>query len=150
MFERADSLARQIRTVRSQRNVKPKQRVTLHVPQDVQDLIDAAGGMVETLAGLGSVVAAGDRPADASAFAFEGAEVLISGLSEEVDLEAEKARLEKVVADKQKEVGGLNGRLSNKGYVDNAPPHLVEETRGQLAAAEADLATAQAALAVIG
>ena len=147
LFDRADNLGRQIRTVRSQRNVKPKQRVTLHVTDEVQTLISAAQGMVETLAGLGEVVPVDDRPADASAFAFEGHELLLSGLSAELDVEAETARLEKVIADKQKEVGGLNGRLSNKGYVDNAPPHLVEETRGQLAAAEADLTAAQAALA---
>ncbi len=147
LFDRADNLGRQIRTVRSQRNVKPKQRVTLHVTKEVNALVSEAQGMVETLAGLNEVVAVGERPADASAFAFEGHELLLSGLSAELDVEAETERLEKVIADKQKEVGGLNGRLSNKGYVDNAPPHLVEETRGQLAAAEADLAAAQAALA---
>ena len=43
-------------------------------------------------------------------------------------------------------IGGFKGKLSNDGYVNGAPPHLVQETRDLLAAAVADLAAAQAAL----
>ena len=44
------------------------------------------------------------------------------------------------------QITGFNGKLSNDGYVNGAPPHLVQETRELLAAAEADLAAAQVAL----
>ena len=43
-------------------------------------------------------------------------------------------------ADLEKKVKTLTGRLSNKGYTDKAPPHLVQQTRDELASAEAELA----------
>jgi valyl-tRNA synthetase len=43
-------------------------------------------------------------------------------------------------------VSSLRGKLSNKGYVDNAPAKLVEETREILAQAETELVAAKEAL----
>ncbi len=149
-FERADALAGAVRVVRSQRNVSPKQQVELHVEPSVAELIEFAGGLVETLAGIGVVVARGDdRPAGSSALAFEGTEVLVAGLAVDVDLGAERDRITKVLEIKQKQVSGFEGKLSNTGYVTNAPANLVEETRQLLEAAKADLAAAQSALAAL-
>jgi len=118
------------------------------VPDSVRALIDSTDGVVETLAGVGEVVALGaDRPTVASPLAFEGVEVLVSGLVDEVDLAAERERLAKVVEAKTTQVAGFEGRLANEGYVNNAKPELVAETRQLLVAAQADLAAAQSALA---
>lgn len=46
-----------------------------------------------------------------------------------------------------KSIAALEGRLKNKSYVDNAPKHLVDETREQLSAAQATLETQTAELA---
>ncbi len=43
-------------------------------------------------------------------------------------------------------MAGIKGRLSNPGYVDKAPAHLVEQTRNQLAQLEKDHAATKAAL----
>ena len=145
-FERAYRLVTEIRTLRAKQNVKPKQRITLHATTAVSELVTASGGMVETLSGLETVTGDDDVPPVSSPLAFEGSQVFLSGLTDEVDLDAEKARLEEVVAQKNKQIGGFKGKLSNDGYVNGAPPHLVQETRDLLAAAEADLAAAQAAL----
>ena len=40
----------------------------------------------------------------------------------------------------EKRIRTLRGRLENKGYTDKAPRHLVQQTRDELAAAEAELA----------
>ena len=146
-FDRAYGLITEIRTLRASQNVKPKQRITLNAPAAVLDLIAATGGMVETLAGLGEVGNddAG-APAISSTVTFEGSQVFLSGLSDEVDVDAERARLEDAIAQKQKQIGGFRGKLSNDGYVNGAPAHLVQETRDMLAAAEADLAAAEASL----
>jgi valyl-tRNA synthetase len=147
-FDRADALVGQIRAIRANQNVKPRQQITLHAPASVRDLIDSCDGAVETLAGVGSVVdLLGERPSVASPFAFEGAEVLVSGLVDDIDLDAERGRLEKVVEAKSKQVAGFEGRLANPGYVNNAKPELVAETRELLSSAQADLAAAEAALA---
>ena len=149
IFERSDALVGLVRAIRSEQNVVPKQRITMHVPAAVQGLVDAADGVIETLAGIGSVVAIdeGERPAVASPFAFEGTEVLVSGLADNIDIDAERARLDKIIEAKAKQISGFEGRLGNEGYVNNAKPEMVAETRERLAAAQADLTAAQSALA---
>jgi len=150
-FERADQLIGAIRNIRSSRNVKPKQKVTLHAPAAVRQLIDQSAGMIETLAGLGEVLASedGERPAGASPVAFEGSEVLVSGLVDELDVDAERARLQKLIDGKAGQVANFEKRLANPGYVNNAKPELVAETRELLDVARSDLAAAEAAMAVL-
>lgn len=150
LWQRAGSLIGQVRTIRSEQNVKPRQQVTLHAPEGVRALVDAVDGSVETLAGIGEVVDLDTRPMVSSVFAFEGAEVALSGLVDAVDVDAERARLTKVIEAKRKQVAGFEGKLANKGYVDNAPAAMVAETRDLLAAAQADLAAAEAAFAGLG
>ncbi len=151
-FDRADRLVGAIRTLRSSRNVKPKQRVTLHVPASVRELIAASDGMIETLAGVGDVVdfAAGDdRPPAASPLPFEGVEVLVSGLVDELDFDAERARLQKLIEAKATQVRGFEQRLANPGYVTNAKPEVVAETRERLETTRNDLRAAEAALTAL-
>ena len=150
-FDRAYNLITQIRTLRASQNVVPKKRITLHAPRVVLDLVTAADGLVETLAGLEAAVdVADDLAAVSSPLAFEGSQVALSGLVDAVDFDAERGRLSKLIEQKSKQAAGFRGKLSNDGYVNGAPPHLVEETRGMLAEAEADLAAAQASLDGLG
>ncbi|MEM7272753.1 MAG: valine--tRNA ligase [Actinomycetota bacterium] len=151
-FDRADRLIGAIRALRSERNVKPKKQITVHAPAPIRNLIDAAGGAVQTLAGVREVAAIedGDRPEVASPLAFEGVEVLVSGLVDALDLDAERARLNKVIEAKAKQVDGFEKRLANPGYVNNAKPELVAETRELLEVAKNDLDAARHAMAALG
>ncbi len=151
VYDRADQLIGAIRNIRSSRGVKPRQQVTVHAPAAVRELIDRSQGMVETLAGVGQVLAseAGERPAGASPLAFEGAEILVSGLVDELDVEAERSRLQKLIDGKTSQIAGFETRLANPGYVNNAKPELVAETRQLLEVARSDLAAAEAAMAAL-
>ncbi|MEM9652154.1 MAG: valine--tRNA ligase [Actinomycetota bacterium] len=150
-FERSDRLIGAIRALRAERNVKPKKLITVHAPAPVLALIADGGGAIETLAGIGNVldIDGAERPAVASPLAFEGSEVLVSGLVDEMDLGAERARLEKLIEAKSKQVDGFEKRLANPGYVNNAKPELVEETRQLLAVAKSDLDAAETAMAAL-
>jgi len=123
--------------------------ITLHVPLALSPLIAMADGYVESLAGI-AVVEVGDGPAGSSPLVFEGKQLALSDMVDAADAGAEIERLTKKADDLRGQIGGLKGRLSNKGYVDNAPTHLVEETRAQLAALEADLEATEAALNALG
>ena len=68
-------------------------------------------------------------------------------LADIIDIGAEKARLEKTLAKLGKEVAGLRGRLGNPKFTASAPEEVVEETRANLAAREAEEAKLQEALA---
>ena len=148
-FERVQALVAAIRNLRGERQVSPKRRIDLHVPASLMDLIAQADGVVETLAGLGSIGPDTDAPTGALPLPFEGGRVLVSNLVDEVDLDQERDRLQKTIEAKRKQVAGFQGRLANPGYVNNAKPELVEETRRMLAAAEADLAAAEEGLAAL-
>lgn len=145
-FDRAYTLVTEIRTLRAKQNVKPKQRIALHAPEQVLELVTLAEGLVETLAGLGEVGDLTTQAAVRSTIPFEGSQVEVSGLVDEVDVGAERDRLTALIEQKTKQAAGFRGKLSNDGYVNGAPPHLVQETRDMLALAEADLAAAQASL----
>ena len=71
-------------------------------------------------------------------------------LLDTADLEKERGRLEKLCAQKTKQIAGFEGRLSNESYVQKAKPELVAETRRMLEEARADLEAAQAALERMG
>ncbi|MFN0114055.1 MAG: valine--tRNA ligase [Paracoccaceae bacterium] len=64
-----------------------------------------------------------------------------------IDIAAEKARLSKTLEKLDKDIAGLGGRLSNPRFVASAPEEVVEDTREQLAQAEAEAAKLRAALA---
>lgn len=148
VFARVDDLIGRIRAVRSARGVKPRQSITLHAPPAVLGLVTAVDGVVQVLAGVSEVFDLSDgRPAPASPITFEGSEVLLAGLVDDVDLDAERERLQKTIDAKVKQIAGFHSRLGNEGFLANAKPEVVEHTRALLAEAEADLAAATAALA---
>ena len=150
-FTRIQSLVDAIRKVRGERQVSPKRRITLCGSDSVRALIASSGGVVETLAGLEKVEPSpASRPAAAVAIPFEGSEMLLDGLVDAVDAGAEKARLTKLIADREKQAAGMRAKLGNDAYIAKAPPALVEETRQKLAEIDADVAAANKALAALG
>ena len=70
----------------------------------------------------------------------------LSNLADAIDAGAEKERLTKQLADLRKSEIALNGRLSNPGYVDKAPPKLVEESKHQLEKIRAEIAAIEGKL----
>ncbi len=68
-------------------------------------------------------------------------------LADLIDVDAEKARLEKTLGKLAKELGGLRGRLNNPKFAESAPEEVVEEARANLAAREEDEAKIKDALA---
>lgn len=150
LFARVQELVNAIRNKRGERQVQPKKKIKLAAPSEVLGLIEAGEGIVQHLAGVESVSTLGpDRPLDAVAFAFEGREVVLSGLVDAVDAGAERVRLEKTIADRERQIAGFRSKLDNQGYLAKAPPDKVEETRRLLTEAEADCAAARRLLAAL-
>lgn len=67
-------------------------------------------------------------------------------LADLMDVDAEKARLEKNLDKLAKEMGGLKGRLSNEKFLAKAPEHVVAEAKEQLADLEVQSEKLKAAL----
>lgn len=150
---RAQSLVESVRTLRGERRVAPKRRITLAAAEPIRALIRETGGMVEALAGIETVAssdAAGfRRPADAAPIPFEGTEVLLSGLVDGADASSERTRLGKLIDERRRAIAGFESKLGNAGYMAKAPPTVVEETRRMLEQAREDLVAAERSLAAL-
>ena len=147
LFDRSALLVNLVRSVRAEQNVKPRQLIKLYVPEQIQKLLAITGGLVEVLAGIGQIQPISELSNEiTSPLTFEGSEILLAGLLDTVDLQAQRDRLEKLINEKSKQIEGFESRLSNPGYLNNAKEELINETRSLLENAEADLAAAQASL----
>ena len=146
--ERLQTLTLAIRNLRGEHKVPPKKKIRLHVAATAMELVNAGGGLVQTMAGVESVevLSDGTVPDGTIPLAFEGDRLFLGGLVEAIDVNAEHARLTGVCVDMEKAAAHFRSKLDDKGYVKNAPAHLVEQTRTRLSAAEADLTAARLAL----
>jgi valyl-tRNA synthetase len=152
-FEEIRELITAIRNARSQRQVSPKRRVTLHATAAAQALVARVPGLVETLGGLEKVESL-QSPGDRARVALRvgGEELFLSNLADEVavDAGAERERIAKELDGLRKSAQTISGRLENPGYVQRAPAKLVEESKAQLAKLHGEIAALEAKLKEIG
>ena len=83
---------------------------------------------------------------------FGGAELRLRGLRDESagGAEEEKSRLRKQIEDLDQSIAVLEKRLSNPGYVEKAPAHLVEQTRAELESKRSERETVKQSLERLG
>ena len=130
-----------IRNLRNEHKVDPRKPVSVSIRSQSSDAaMQVRNHKVEIellatcrLKDVGTDVAAPPNSAKTQA---AGCEVYIEDL---VDTAAEQQRATKRREELTKQVAQLKGRL-NEDYIAKAPPKLVQQTRDQLAAAEAELA----------
>ena len=132
-MERVISAIRAIRNVRAQMNVPPSKKAKLYVVSDYADSFNADTAVFFTkLASASEVVLVDSYDADGSvSIVSEGAKMYIP-MAEIVDLEKERARLEKEKENAKKEIARVNGKLSNASFTDKAPAAVVEAERAKL------------------
>jgi valyl-tRNA synthetase len=144
IFPRIQEIVIAIRNVRNDHKVDPKKPVTVSViaPAEPTRQLTENREIIELLATctLRQVGRDIQPPPDAARISAAGCEIFIEGI---IDAGAEKQRTEKRIEELTKNIAALKGRLSNPSYTDKAPAHLVQQTRDQLAAAEAEFAKLQ-------
>ena len=91
-FDSADKLVSLIRSARAEQKVKPRQTIDLYAPSHVLDLLERVNGFVQILAGIGEIYPLSEaKTENSSVLTFEGAEIRISGLDNDVDLAAQES-----------------------------------------------------------
>ncbi|WP_372893464.1 valine--tRNA ligase [Rhodosalinus sp.] len=130
------SVIEDVRSVRAQMHVP----AGAYVPVLATEM-DAGGraawsrneALIKRLARIASLEEVDAFPRGTATVALEGTTLglPLEGL---IDVAEEKARLEKTQARLDKEIRGLEGRLSNPDFAANAPGDVVEEARENLAA----------------
>ncbi|WP_417322515.1 valine--tRNA ligase [Erythrobacter aureus] len=114
-----------------------------------KSVVEPNAGAIERLARL-TPVTFGEAPSGAAMQIAAGEDEFVIPLEGVIDIEAEKARLEKALATSAKEAKSLEGRLSNANFVERAKPEAVEKARADHAHHVAEVARLEAALARLG
>ena len=134
-----------IRAARASQKVKPNKSIELLAPKNIFSLVSSHSAIINALAGL-SVVRECDENSTGYAIPFEGETMFLSNMFDEKDQKANTEKLNDEIAALEKRVAGFKSRLSNESYIQNAPEHVVQETRDMLTKAESDLLIAKEAL----
>jgi valyl-tRNA synthetase len=138
-------LVTEVRRFRSDQGLRPGKRVPARISGLERTGLGAHEADVRFLATL-----------DAEGEGFVPSAKLTAGvvtveldLSGAIDVEAERKRLAKDLAAAGKERDAATAKLGNADFLAKAPAPVVEKIRGRLAAAEADIARLQSALAAL-
>jgi valyl-tRNA synthetase len=128
-----------IRRLRSDMEMSAKVPLKVLVTGEKAEWLPRHAGALAHLAGIESVeILEGERPSASATVVVKGAELVIP-LEGVIDLDTERVRLDKEIAKVAKDVGALEKRLGNKGFVAKAPEKVVAGFREKLQAAKVKL-----------
>jgi len=147
---------RAIRNRRAEMNVPPSKKTRLYIYSDDDKAFGEQNSAFFTKLAYASEVifrpalaSHDDLGADAVTIVTSEATVYIP-LAEMVDVEAERARLQKEKENAEKEIARAEKLLSNEGFISKAPAAVVEAERAKLEKWRDTLAGINAALAKLG
>jgi valyl-tRNA synthetase len=141
IFPKIQEIIIAIRNMRNEYKVDVKKPVTVSIngnPEQARQIAENRE-MIELLAtcSLKDVGEGAKAGAESARTTAGGVEIFVEGL---VDKAADEQRSAKRREELNKQIAALRGRLSNESYTKKAPAHLVQQTKDQLAEAEAELA----------
>ncbi|MCB1477062.1 MAG: class I tRNA ligase family protein, partial [Rhodobiaceae bacterium] len=123
-----------IRSVRAEMNVPAGAQipvVAVNPDPETAGRLDRFGEQLTRLARLSSVETGAAAP-DGSVQIVLGDQVMALPLKGIIDFDAERARIDKEIKKSDAEIGKLEAKLSNEGFLAKAPEDVVEEQRERL------------------
>lgn len=131
-MERAKEVVIGVRGVRAAKNIAPKEKLELNVLGEFDSSLYA---VIEKLANLSSINSTTEKDASAASFMVGTTEFNVP-LANNIDIEAELAKLSKDLEYYKGFRESVLKKLSNERFVNNAPAAVVEGERRKLADAE--------------
>ncbi len=130
-----------IRNLRAENKIEPAKSVNaLIIAGKREKLISEQAAIIQKLARINElqIITKGVKPAKAVGAMAGGIEIYLD-LAGSVDVKAEKARMEKEIAELKKYVASVEVKLANKEFIANAPKAIVEMEKEKLLTAKEKL-----------
>ena len=138
-----------VRNIRSEMNVVPSVKAKLYI-ETAQPQVFANGVMFfERLASASEVEILEKADVKDAVTAVTDAARIFIPLSDIVDTEKERARLDKEKKKVQKDIDFLSGKLNNQGFLAKAPEQLIAAQKEKLAKAQEKMAKIEESLAAL-
>ncbi|NBC09090.1 MAG: class I tRNA ligase family protein, partial [Bacteroidetes bacterium] len=151
--EQAKSIVASVREVRNNKGIKMKEALKLFAQEgeDSKALLQLEGlqPMIVKMANLESLALTGEEVPNAVSF-LSGQSKFFLELQEEIDTAAECARLREELEYQKGFVNMVEKKLSNQGFVNNAPAPVVERERMKLADGQAKIKNLEEELGSMG
>ena len=130
-FERVITAIKAVRNRRAEMNVAPSRKAKLFIATAHEETFRAGTPYFKRLASASDVEvgAAFDVPDSVSVVTPDA--TLQLPLAELIDFEAERKRLNKELANAQKQLAGLDAKLGNPGFLAKAPANVVEAEKAK-------------------
>ena len=138
-FETVMDAIKAVRARRSEMNVPPSRKAHLMIVTQEREAFEAGRSYIMKLAYAGEVSVLDAVPADAEKMvtAVTDNARMFMPMADLVDLEKERARLQKELANAEKQLQAQIGKLSNQNFVTRAPEAVVNAERDKQAKLEA-------------
>ena len=134
-WESVQSLITQIRSVRTQAKVPPKEKVQVIVKgeEKFHKLVDHSSSWIKRLANVDHITCELEitKPENCLIATGKGWTLYVP-VGKYIDFDKERTRLQNEVGRVQKIVTGLEGKLSNPNFKDRAPADVVKKSQDQL------------------
>jgi valyl-tRNA synthetase len=130
LFSNMQQIVSSLRNIRSEVNVSPKEELEVLINTKEQSTADAIlknSMVLKKLESIKSLTISTeiDKPKVYSSSIVDGNEIFVP-LEGLVDFEKERERIQKEIDRLEGFLKGIEGKLANKGFVNNAPPNVVE------------------------
>ncbi|WP_145860549.1 valine--tRNA ligase [Pedobacter suwonensis] len=139
----------EIRNVRNQKQISPKEALPLNIKINSELDYEKWLNIVFKLANVSEAEIVNDKIVGATAF-MAGKDEFFIPLTENVDAEAERQRLNADLVYLQGFLKSVDAKLSNERFVQNAKPEIIANERNKKADAEAKIKIIEESLAVLG
>lgn len=147
-FELLNEIVSTVRNTRNAKQISPKEALPLAVKTENQARYETLSGLIKKMANVSDIQYVSDK-ADGMSFVIKGDELTID-LGKNLDVEEEKAALQKdldyIIGFKK----STEAKLSNERFVQNAKPEIIEKERQKLVDAETKVKALEEALAKLG
>lgn len=132
-FEKLMDVIKAVRTRRSEMNVPPSKKAKVYIASADAEIFANGAKYIEKLSSASEVEVGAEFDIPGAVTVVTDSAVVSIPMNELVDIEAERARLQKELETANKDKEFFEKKLNNKGFVEKAPANVVAAQRESLA-----------------